>query len=256
MAINKEDIRCIHCLSIPEQITEDHVIPESWYSAERSRTVRKPTAPACGTCNHDLGTMEKELSHLMWMCMPSSNPLAPELRLKALRAFGIGPNGKPVAGLKKKEQQARLAYLRRLMSETIPSSEVDERMLMPGFGFHEGYDRSSQRSTLLNKEKLSRVAEKIVRGVEYIQKGAKRYVEYPYKLEIYFPSNPNDDACKTLRRICPVFHDGTNTIQRGAVPYRPLEPVYIIRIWDQWEIWGVILHKDNDPMVYENATLV
>lgn len=192
----------------------------------------------------------------MWMCMPSSNPLAHELRNKAYRAFGIGPNGKPLAGLEQKEQRARLAYLRRLMSETIPSKEVDERMLMPGFGFHEGYERNSQRSTLLNKEKLTRVAEKIVRGVEYIQKGAKRYVEDPYKLEIYFPHNPYDDACTALRKICPTFHDGTNTIQRGAVSDRPLEPVYIIRIWEQWEIWGVILHKDNDPAIYESAILV
>lgn len=255
MAINKNLVRCIHCLSIPDQITEDHVIPESWYSLEKSRAVRKPTAPACQRCNNDLGRLEKELSHLMWMCMPSSNPLTAELRIKALRAFGVGPNGKPLAGLDKREQGIRLAYLRRVMSETVSWTEINERKVMPGFGFHEGYGRNSQRGTLLNKEKLGQVAEKIVRGVEYIQKGSKRYIEEPYKLDVYFPRDTQSPEFEEIRRKCPVFYDGTNKIQRGAAPERPLEPIYIIRIWDQWEIWGVIMHSEREEILFQDLHL-
>jgi hypothetical protein len=116
---------------------------------------------------------------------------------------------------------------------------------MPGFTFHAGYSKAEQRYTQFDIKLVEELAAKVVRGLEYIQGKRQRYIEPPYKLEIYFPRDNKDPSLKTISDMCPVFSDGTNTIQRGAVPERPLEPIYIIRLWNHWEIWGVIIHEER-----------
>lgn len=246
MAKNHKKLKCIHCLNVPEEITEDHVIPNSWYSAVHSKDVFKPRAPSCFKCNNELGEKEKVLSHTMWMCMPEDHPLRPELAMRAYRAWGMTPDGKALPGLNEKERHARMQYLRKTMSGTVPASQLDERRMLPGFNFHAGYPKESQRATIFDYQALLAVASKVVRGIEYIQQGRNRYIEKPYKLEVYFPRDPDDSGLMAIRNICKTFFDGTNLIQRGANPDRPLEPIYIIKIWNLWEIWGVILHEDRE----------
>lgn len=244
MAKNIEQKRCIHCLKIPDKITEDHVIPESWYSTH-SKSNFKPRAPSCLQCNNELGEKEKQISHVMWMCMHEDHPLKAELTQRVYRACGIGTDGRPLSGLDEKERRIRLMYARKLLESTVPAAEIDKNRMMPGFGYHANYPENIQRATLMDYPTLISVASKVVRGLEYIQKKQNRYIEKPYKLEVYFPNNPHDPNLVAIRNICPIFTDGTNTIQRGAVPDIPLEPVYIIKLWNQWEIWGVIMHEDR-----------
>ena len=244
MAKNIEQKRCIHCLEIPDEITEDHVIPESWYSTH-SRSNFKPRAPSCFPCNNDLGEKEKLISHVMWMCMPENHPLRAELTQKVYRACGMGANGKPLSGLDEKERRIRLMYAQKLLKSTVPATEIDKNRMMPGFGYHANYPENMQRATIMDYPTLILVASKVVRGLEYIQKKQNRYIENPYRLDVYFPRSPHDADLVTVRNICPIFSDNTNTIQRGADPARPLEPIYIIRLWNQWEIWGVIMHEDR-----------
>src|SRR3989344_404461 len=175
--------KCIHCLQIHDEITDDHVIPKSWYSKIESKTAYKPTAPACLECNHRLGKQEQFISHIMWMCMPETNPLVPELREKVYRACGIGSDRKPLLGLKPEDRLHRQNYLKRLLSSTLPAGDLDERLLMPGFTFHSGYPKDKQRYTQFDNKLVEDLAAKVVRGLEYIQGKRERYIEPPYKLE-------------------------------------------------------------------------
>lgn len=237
--------RCVHCLQTPEDITDDHVIPESWYSTG-SRSQQKPTAPACLECNASLGEKEKFLSHIMWLSMPADHPLTPELRTKVFRACGMTPDGGPLPDLSPKERRIRVAYCKKLMMTTVPASSEMMRRSLPGFGPHKGYPGSVHRGTYISQDDLSDVAKKITRGIEYRQGGRNRYIEPPYRIEVFFPRDLQDEGLSNIRKICKPHFDGTNTIQRGAVFERPMEPIYIFRIWDQWEIWALIFHEDRD----------
>jgi len=177
--------------------------------------------------------------------MPENHPLRSELTEKVYRACGMGRDGKPIPGLSDKEREERMKYAKRLLSSTRPAGDLDEHDLFPGFGFHLGYPREIQRATLIPENLVTEVASKVVRGIEYIQKGSQRYIEAPYQLHVFFPKNPNDLSLQEVRSKCKIFSDGTNTIQRGADPEKPLEPIYIIRLWNQWEICGVVMHEER-----------
>lgn len=243
MAKNIGKQKCIHCLGVPEEITFDHVIPKSWYSKVTSRDARKPKAPACFECNQRLGKQEKLVSHLMWMCMPENHPLRDELTERVYRACGIGRDGRPIPGLSDNEKEKRMEYGRRLLASAKPAGDLDEGNLFPGFGFHAGYPKEIQRVTFIPENLVFEVASKVVKGIEYIQKGSRRYIENPYQLHVFFPKDTGGSSLQEIRGKCKIFSDGTNTIQRGVDLEKPLEPIYIIRLWDQWEIWGVITHE-------------
>lgn len=176
----------------------------------------------------------------MWMCMPENHPLRSELTEKVYRACGMSPDGTLLPGLDDKERAIRMKYAKELLINTQSSIGLDDRKIFPGFNYHPGYPKEAQRVTMLDMNVVEKVASKVVRGIEYIQQGAKRYVEEPYRLKVFFPRNPNDPALQVIRQKCKIFSDGTNTIQRGADPSTPEQPIYIIRLWNQWEIWGVI----------------
>ena len=52
--------KCIHCLRFCEYLTEDHILPESWYPNNTPANIEKWVAPACNKCNSELGKIEEE----------------------------------------------------------------------------------------------------------------------------------------------------------------------------------------------------
>jgi len=68
-------IRCVHCLNPfpPDEITTDHVIPDSWYPATITLKDR-PTLPSCRRRNERLGNIERALLVRLGLCL---DPLAP-----------------------------------------------------------------------------------------------------------------------------------------------------------------------------------
>lgn len=252
MAKNIHNLRCIHCLETPDEVTYDHAIPKRWYSDQFSKSVTKPKAPACYKCNQELGRKEKLLSHIMWMCMPEDHPLTPELRERVYRAWGMALDGKPLEDLSNDERRRRLNYAREMYSKTSLAGELDERRILPGFSFHPGLPKEKQRFTKIDYDLIQDVAKKVVRGLEYTYQNQHRYIELPYRLEVHFPSKSQPPELELIRNLSHIFKDGTNTIQRGIAPTEPLEPIYIIRLWDLWEIWGVIIHEDRWDKVDES----
>jgi hypothetical protein len=241
MAINKSKLKCVHCLTIPDVITDDHVIPESWYSQEKSKQSVKPTAPSCEGCNNSLGDKEKLLSHFLWIALPESSPLRNELVAKAYRACGMSPDGKPLLGLSETEKRARQAHAKKLLSFARPQGTFNEKRILSGFGFHDGYPKERQQAMVIPGEFIGDVLIKIVRGLEYTR-GSKRYVEPPYEVFIKLNVSGRSDL-QVLRDTLEVFQDGTNSIQRGFISTEPLEPIYIVKLWNRWEIWATIGKK-------------
>jgi hypothetical protein len=48
--------RCVHCLADNVVVTDDHVLPDSWYPPNTPGTVARWVAPACKPCDHALET--------------------------------------------------------------------------------------------------------------------------------------------------------------------------------------------------------
>lgn len=58
------------------------------------------------------------------------------------------------------------------LKQKRPAGNLDERSLFPGFGFHAGHPMEIQRATLIPENLVTKVASKVVRGIEYIQKAS------------------------------------------------------------------------------------
>ncbi len=176
------------------------------------------------------------LSHVVGMCMPLTNPLTAELTNNAYRACGMLPNGSPLPGLDDDERLVRRNYTKKLLRLTRSSEGFDERAIAAGFNFHPGSPRHLQRIAVLPNELVVDVISKVFRGLEYVY-GSGRYIEAPYNLTLSFNVRPNDVLDK-IKPLSSLFVDGTNLIQRGFAS--PLEPIYFVKLWGQFEVWGFI----------------
>src|SRR5262249_31156411 len=140
----------------------------------------------CHPCNNRLGAIEEDVAIRMWSCIDPSKPGAQGLRRKVMEHFGIG-----VRNLNKKEREIRDKLRQKFVQEMKPVTDPSMKAF-PGFGLHKESSIEDQRQINIPIEKLYAVAEKIFRGLEYRYQRKWRYVEDPYKLEI-FPSTREDE---------------------------------------------------------------
>src|ERR1035437_6096748 len=59
---------CVHCLRFTDDITRDHVFPDSWYPESTPATVQRWTVPCCQPCNKELGVVESDLLVRLALC--------------------------------------------------------------------------------------------------------------------------------------------------------------------------------------------
>jgi 5-methylcytosine-specific restriction endonuclease McrA len=85
--------RCVHCLTLTDDLTADHVFPNSWYPDATADTVQRWTVPSCGDCNRKLGELERDLVIRMALCVDPKSQSASGLAAKALRSLGLDVEG-------------------------------------------------------------------------------------------------------------------------------------------------------------------
>lgn len=169
--------RCIHCLREGD-ITDDHVVPRSWYPDSTPINLEKWTAPACKECNHELGRIEARLLEVMGLCVDPEAGESLGIAQKALRALD------PAAAATRRDRDHRDRKRRSLLRRAIPAEHVDPRSVVPGF---------EARSLLADRlesppglpvpvRDFERFVEKIVRGVIYAIRGS--YVEQTHRIAI------------------------------------------------------------------------
>jgi hypothetical protein len=114
------------------------------------------------------------------ICIDPAAAQAAGISAKVLRSFGVGGAGKT-----EKEQILRAKTKARILRELIPYHAVKGKPgIFPGFGPHPGFADEEQQAILVSHESLVAVAEKVVRGAEYVV--ARRYIEPPYSMRTFF----------------------------------------------------------------------
>ncbi len=87
MAKKPDPGRCVHCLQFHDELTWDHVFPESWYPDTTPEDLEKWKIPACLPCNKDYGRIEEDLLIKLGLCIDPKNHRGAGIAFKAVRAL-------------------------------------------------------------------------------------------------------------------------------------------------------------------------
>jgi hypothetical protein len=226
--------RCVHCRLVLVEQTQDHVFPKSWYPTSTPPEVQRWTVPSCEKCNRNLGKIEKELFVRLALCVDPRKVAVAGLSEKAVRSMGVRAKNLTI-----REMRHREALKSRIMKEIRPykASTAD----FPGLARHAGFPGVQQYQVEFPKKSIKAVAEKIVRGCEYML-SQKRIIEPPYLEQIYFADEANiPDVLKAFKSSGPTHLGPGFRIARAAARDDAKSVMYKIDVWDTWTIYGVIL---------------
>jgi len=113
--------RCIHCLKYFESVTDDHILPQSWYSQSNPPNFAKPQAPACSKCNAHYGKVEKYLLIRLGETFDSKDKNYGNIADKAIRSID------PKYGKNSRDKIAREKARSELVREIVPYFYSDRR---------------------------------------------------------------------------------------------------------------------------------
>ena len=226
--------KCIHCLKWTSELTEDHVLPRSWYVLTVPSNEEKWTAPSCRLCNGSLGQMENDLFIKLALCLNITNDYTKAIRQRVMDMLNPDLTKDFI------QKQARLKKIKELLADTRPGDGSREG-LFPNFDYHDGYDPKIQRTMPIPKIPLQKFGEKLIKGIEYNK--SNRYIDAGYSLEVIY-AHP-----ETIRDVTKLIHDKRWSTHhyhpQGFEFYRALPPqgfpiIYQVKIWDRFEVFGTL----------------
>lgn len=130
-----------------------------------------------------------------------------------------------------------LSGIRPVTPEMTPS-------VLPGLGPHEGFSLEVQLAGRMRREALIAVMEKVVRGCEC--KIAKRYVEPPYRIDVFFPRGGEVLALAAIlaRGETKTLGPGL-TIERATATDDPSSAMYKLLLWETLVVYAVVSTPDE-----------
>ena len=172
--------KCVHCLAEVAERNWDHVFPQSWYPDSTPPNIEKWEIPSCIPCNSSYGKIENDFRILMGLCLERENPASRSIVEAAIRSID------PAKGKNPSDAQKRLDKLLKLMSQTVHRAQIREKNLYPGMPQHD-IPTEDLVPVLIPADYFPRMAQKIVRGIFYIQEEGK-FIEPPYEIAWHLPT--------------------------------------------------------------------
>ena len=226
--------RCVHCLRFTDDITNDHVFPDSWYPESTPVTVQRWTVPCCRRCNEQFGVMESDLLVRLALCLDPETEAAKGLSEKAFRSLGI--NAGEVAPNEREHRENRRL---KLAAEFIPIAAGEHLPgAIPGIDEEQG---SAKSVVPIPWAALAIIAEKIARGCEYKING-KKLIEPPYGIRVRVSQSDVVEPQLLLNSTAIDFGPGCQVLRifdtedKNVVQYR-------IQIWGELCLY---VHLDHE----------
>ena len=219
---------CVHCRQYHNELTWDHVFPQSWYPDTTPNDLEKWKIPSCLQCNKEYGKIEEELLIRFGLCIDPKNPRGAGIAFKAVRAL------RSDFGKNEKDSMLRKLKKDKILREAKYGNDIPIKGIYPGFEY-KGKKEDEKVGLLLEKKKLTKISEKIVRGMVYILDN--KFIEAPYHISIY-PHNK-----EVLREILENIYPGPWEVHerppglavlRALVGEDKTSGIYLIDIWGQY----------------------
>jgi hypothetical protein len=227
--------RCVHCLRFSEDITSDHVFPDSWYPESTPATVQRWTVPCCRLCNEQFGTLESDLLVRLALCLDPEAEAAKGISENALRSLGID-----AGELALKEREHRENRRLKLKAEFIRVTGGDHLPgVIPGIAQEPA---PGEYVVPIPWAGLAIIAEKIARGCEY-KINRRKFVEPPYAVRTRVSKPDLVEPQFLLRRKVIDFGPGCQVIRIFANEDENIVQ-YRILIWQSLCFYVHLDHED------------
>lgn len=231
---------CIHCLKYFENLTRDHIFPESWYPDSTPQNQEKWVAPACLNCNNKLGRIEEDVYKKIAPTMSYKDVASAGISEKAMRLYN------PFYAKNESDRRRKLANLKNIRSSFIlVDSDNLPKNIMKNFG-HVAEPSKKVPLLFIENDLLNPFFEKIIRGLEFQLRG--RLIGNDRKIELLnLPESINsipgalDDANKALRDGFLTDRGPGFIVQSVKDHYGSV--LYHVVIWGKLEIWGSVSNK-------------
>lgn len=233
---------CVHCLEDVKTRNWDHVFPQGWYPNSTPSDLEKWKIPTCIECNREYGVLEDEFSILLSACVDPKRAEASGTWAKTLRALD------PSKGKSDKDSRARQRKKEKLLASILSGEEIPEKGIYPGLGERWGRARPDQRAIVVPARYFERLAEKIVRGLAYLEEGVLIGPDYsvehhPLTLE---GVQPIEDA---LARYGVERHGGPGVqIVRAVAGEDPVASLSKITIWGEFVLYVSVSPRDTQQV--------
>lgn len=156
---------------------------------------------------------------------------------KALRALN------PAAGSSERDARARGANRARILNQALTGADIPTKAIYPGFGPHPTLTETDQIAITVSARKLKQLAEKVVRGLTYLEEG--KLIEDSHDIENFVV---NEAGAKEFRAALDRF--GTTRerlpgmkVRRAVLPEDRVTAIFEIEIWGQLKLYATVTPK-------------
>jgi hypothetical protein len=226
--------RCVHCLKHVEERDSDHVFPESWYPDSTPPNLEKWQVPSCIPCNSDYGRLEKEFLIKVDLCLDPSDPGSMGVVERALRYL------KPSAARNPRDAQHRLHKRRKIMAEALHGDAIPDHGQFPGLGYRWPHGGEEPVAVLVPAESFTRITEKIVRGIFYIED--QKFIEPPYNIDVHVLAEEDGQYFEQVtHKFGTVYaREPGLTVRRAVAPEDGMSALFAVTFWRQFKTYATV----------------
>ena len=233
-------IRCVYCLKEFDKLTDDHVIPKSWYPKTTPEGMEKFQVPSCNVCNNHFSKIESKLLTVFGLCLSPATEETAEVSTSVLRSMkpGLADTEREKAHRLKKRDNV-LKHMKAFANE----SAIPQESTYPGFGIQKDVEYDRYEAVLMEKAMLEEFISKVVKGLTY--RLNHTYLEATHQITIF----PPDDNTKSvfdpiLERYGNLFDRGPGlSIIRALAAEDPMSSIWKIVLWNK-----LITYATVDPV--------
>jgi hypothetical protein len=227
--------RCVHCLTYFNELTWDHVFPESWYPETTSEKHEKWKIPSCDGCNKQYGKIEEELLLKLGLCLDPTDANSKGIVQKVLRALN------PEYGKNGRDSKMRFDKKMKILNSAFWGENIPTEGRYPKFDRPHGTD-IEEMAVLIQAEHFRKLAEKIVRGITYLE--LNRFIEKPYSIDFsVLPENGAHDIQASLDRFGSVAEIQPGIKIKKAFASDSLSSLFYIEIWGRLSMYAFVTNK-------------
>lgn len=226
--------KCVHCLRSPVIRTWDHVFPKAWYPDTAVTNVYKWQVPSCYPCNQEYGRLEQDLLLRLGLCIDPKAAETSGILQKVLRSLD------PSFAKNEKDRRARQAKRDEIIGKSLTGPQILRARTYPGLGEKWGRPLEQQRAITIEEKSVHRLAEKIVRGIFYLDEN--KFLEPPDTVSFY--AIPEQDAAPLvtfLQQYGTVYAQEPGiVVKRALSAENKTSSLFYIDIWSTFKMFATV----------------